>query len=458
MKEVLLTTSHSVPLTVPTVATDQLGPFRFGSFLDGVLLTNDQGKWHWLPQDVFTQFITGALESESAELKTLGSKGFVRSELQLDDYIATVRQRKKFLGEGPQKHQIWLDDQHGSLPIDTAKSIIDHLMQSTTQTITIEVIQRSAPIDAELLSFLLSYTSEKNRYESKVLKWGFRSPFFAVTEEILNILIEHNFTIYGELDSTKLLQTTETNSNDGTMKDNLLKLKAMATALQKSVPEIQIRLLVDQEHVRRSDDILQALHELGTNIVLLEPQQDANRAPSITAFKELFRATLQALLSDKYTITEGHARALAGSVLQHSKAPAVGYRSPSDAGTGIHCYNTKGQIFPNMQASKSGNTMFLLGQTEESNYQDVLQHATVKTLAVASLVDCLPGFSEHWSAPFLTVDPIAAYLETGDLFEKMPTSSRVKADIARLEVIFGILLQSDDTIRNALAEWPTEQQ
>ena len=448
-----MTISHPLALAVPTLATDKLSPFRFGTFQDGILLTNDQGKWHWLSQESFEKFITGHLDPEVEDYKELETKGFVRPALQLDQYSTTIRQRKEFLGAGPTVHQIWLDDQHGQLKIETAKAIVDHLMHSTTRELEIELIQQNKAIDHELFAFLLSYVQEKNRYESKKLHWTLRSTLSNIDEKVAVLLRDNQFTIHVALQSSTLVGTSASQSHKQ-MKENLQRLQNLAISNQKSSFFIKADCQIHKEHATDVDELLQILTEIGVRCVYINPQLYGDGALSNNDLAKLFRALLQQLLSGQYdNIVEGHTQSLLASIMRHNSQASVGYRSPNGAGLSIHSYDTAGRIFPNMQAAKLGDSMFLLGQVGETTYQEVMQHSTVKTLTVASLVECLPGLSEHWSAPFLSVDPISTYLHTGDLFEKMPTSPRVQSSLTRLEIIFEVLLQPDSDLHTKLTQW-----
>ena len=111
------------------------------------------------------------------------------------------------------------------------------------------------------------------------------------------------------------------------------------------------------------------------------------------------------------------------------------------------------RIYPNAQASQISESTLLLGTAGTSSYEDTMTHPNLKAIAAASVLDCIPVFNQHWATPFLSVDPVACYVQTGDLFEKLPTSSRVQVEIARIETLFDILLSSEETHRNTLEDW-----
>ena len=145
---------------------------------------------------------------------------------------------------------------------------------------------------------------------------------------------------------------------------------------------------------------------------------------------------------------------MASTLLRNAPSTNPNRRSPGGVGLNSHAYDTQGRIFPNAQAARLGEQGQLqIGVAGETSVQDTLNHPTLKTLAMASILDCMPGFQEHWATPFLSVDPVASYADTGDLFEKFPTSDRVQTDLFRLKTIVQIVLKDDNPLRKTLDSW-----
>ena len=145
---------------------------------------------------------------------------------------------------------------------------------------------------------------------------------------------------------------------------------------------------------------------------------------------------------------------LASCILRPDPSLHPERRSPGEAGLNVHAYDATGKIFPNATAFEMVNAdMFQLGTVGKTAFEDVLNHPTLKTLTMASVYDCLPGFSEHWATPFLSLDPLACYAQTGNLFETLPTSSRAKVALGQLETLFAILIEGNQEKSDRLDQW-----
>jgi hypothetical protein len=94
---------------------------------------------------------------------------------------------------------------------------------------------------------------------------------------------------------------------------------------------------------------------------------------------------------------------------------------------------------------EDGDPIFLLGHVSTTSAEDISEHPTIRSLMVASLTDCLPGYQHLWSAPYIGVDPVAAYQASGDLFPKMPTSASHRFTQAMVEAVFAYVIDAVNT-------------
>ena len=205
-----MSTSHTLSIPSQDCDADKLSYFRFGAFQAGVILTTDQGAWHWLDKENFSKFLAGTLNEDSTEYQDLHKKGFVRANTNLEDLSQVVRRRKSFLGTGPLLHQIYLHDSDGRLSMETAKSIVDHAMQSTTTSLQFELIQGDALLDEDLCDFIVGYATEKNRYEKKELHWTLNTSLNELSENAAKVIAKHQCGIHTQLPEGTNEQNTNT--------------------------------------------------------------------------------------------------------------------------------------------------------------------------------------------------------------------------------------------------------
>ena len=70
----------------------------------------------------------------------------------------------------------------------------------------------------------------------------------------------------------------------------------------------------------------------------------------------------------------------------------------------------------------------------ETSYEEIVTHPTVRAMAVASLQDTLPMCNTCWNKPYCGVRPTHNYMMSGDLFGQRPNTPKCKEHmfIARL--------------------------
>jgi len=96
----------------------------------------------------------------------------------------------------------------------------------------------------------------------------------------------------------------------------------------------------------------------------------------------------------------------------------------------------------------------VLGQAGESSYKDIVHHPVRRAIALASLIECLPGLSDHWAAPYLGVDPVQTFADTGDMFPHAPTHAGLARGVALAAAVISLLSDDDVTKVEALRAWP----
>ena len=62
-------------------------------------MTNDAGEWVLLTSEEFDAFLAGDIEAGHPKYVEFSSKGFVRSNFDLDDMANKVRRKKAFLNQ-----------------------------------------------------------------------------------------------------------------------------------------------------------------------------------------------------------------------------------------------------------------------------------------------------------------------------------------------------------------------
>jgi hypothetical protein len=448
------TATHTLALPRQPVDAERLSWLRFGNLGGGVLLTNDQGRWHHVTPDAFRAFLAGSLPEGDATLEALAAKGFVRDRVSLDEAAQTVRARKRFVGVGPTVHLIHLAGSEGALAVDTAKDVLDHVMLSTAHALELRLLAPGA-IDADLISFLLQYGTEKNRYEGKGLTWRLFADPSALTPAVESLLHDKRVQLVVRLDGPAELHdaqrdatATVPSADHATTRAALARLAAAGSARSRAESKPAAEVFIGAANVGHPEDVLAELIDAGVRRFRLHPIFAGPHAVSPGDFQTFYARFLDGLvraMRDGEPLVEDHTHTLLTRALRTEHGPDVETRAPCGQGMGMLVYDASGRIFPSEAARRladDGDELFLLGTAGVVSYKDCMAHPTLRTLALSSIVECLPGFSDHWSAPFCGVDPTAAYAATGDLFPRLHETPEVRAEQGMLEALFLTLISA----------------
>ena len=115
-------------------------------------------------------------------------------------------------------------------------------------------------------------------------------------------------------------------------------------------------------------------------------------------------------------------------------------------------YDHDGAIYPCDEArmlAAQGDTIFRIGGVGQS-MEDTLAHPTVKALALASMLDSIPGCESCWNRPFCGVCPMHTYSNCGDIFGQRPRSSMCKRFYATASMLIERLAADADGSTEAI--------
>ncbi|XOB65894.1 radical SAM protein [Deferribacteres bacterium DY0037] len=159
-------------------------PFNFIRQNDNILVTNDIGEHHILPNQEFNQYITGTLPVDSGTAQALESKFFLTSsqisENLIEHYAKRYRTKKRFLFDSTALHMVVLtyrcnqscrychasailknDTSESDMSIETAKKTVDFILSSPSPYIKIEFQGGEPTLNFEVLEFIVDYAKEK---------------------------------------------------------------------------------------------------------------------------------------------------------------------------------------------------------------------------------------------------------------------------------------------------------
>ena len=467
--------THTLELPSRPIDADQLAFFRFGEIAGRVLLTNDAGQWLFLDRESFGALLAGTLPAEHPARAELRDKGFLRHELDLDALSERIRRKKHFLGNGPHLHVVIttlrcnqdcrychasrtdMDQVQTDMSLETAKKVVDLAMQSTSDYVAFEYQGGEPTVNMDVLKFCVEYSREKNRYEGKTLDHSVVTNFTYMTEENAEWLLANDVLVCTSLDGPQELhdynRTWRTGLDAyGTVRTWMAYFNRRWVEMGRDphLWHVDALATLTRRSLEQWKDIVDLYVELGIRSVHLRPlnpfgfasktwdQIGYSTAEFLAAYEEALDYIID-LNKAGTTIIEGTAAVLLKKMLTPDDPNFVDIRSPVGSGTGQVAYNYDGTILPSDEGRMihaMGDPMFVLGQVGSTSYADVVGHPTVKSMAVASLLDSLPGCASCWNAPYCGVRPLHNYRQTGDLFAQRPNTPKCAEHMTIARLLF----------------------
>ncbi len=478
--------------TIEKFAQDKIAYFRFKRFEDGnYLITNEYGKFLWLNEDNFKNFVLDKLDMSGPIYKELKEKLFILDKEYLGRAIRQYAQQKSFLKFGPSLHIVVVtlrcnhkciychasaktcEDKGYDMDMKTAKQTVDTIFKTTNDAIAIEFQGGEPLLNWPVIEFIIKYAKEKNKLENKNLVFRLVSNFSLLDEDKKNFLINeevnfctsldgdeetHNFNrIYLEANSYQETVKWIKNINQAyddkyhDKKRNYFSIGALITVTRKTLGNYQkvIDTYIDLGFRNIS---LRYLNPFGfaadtQKTIWYDPQE----------FIEFYKKSLDYILQkniDGRIFYESQAVFHLRKILLNEEPNNLEMRSPCGAGIGQLAYNYNGDVYTcdeGRMIARMGDEMFKLGNIFTNNFEELINNDLCKSICSASCTDGLAGYNENVYKPYLGVCPIYNYSIHGNIFPAMKTSFRWQIDEAMIEYLF--LKMKDKKILDIFTEW-----
>lgn len=473
------TKTRTVSVRRLPLVTDALAFFRWGEVAGRMIVTNDAGQWHMLEKPDFEKLLAGQIVEGHPEHAALRAKGFLRDGLDVDDLASRVRRKKSFLSYGPHLHIVIttlrcnqsckychasrtdMDRVDTDMSIATAKKVVDHAMQSTSPAINFEFQGGEPTANFDAIKFIVEYSREKNKVEKKELVHSLVTNMTFMTEEKAEWLIANDVLVCTSLDGpqhvhdwNRAWKQSPDNVHDHGWKGSkagayetvrhwiaYFNRRYVELGRDPQLWHVDALMTTTKKTLESWKEVVDLYAELGMHTIHLRPLNPYGFALAtwkaigytpleyLDFYAKALDYIIQINREKKITFVEGTAATFLAKMLTPDDPNFVDIRSPCGAGTGQVAYNYDGKLFTCDEARMTaamGNDLFQIGEVGTTTYPEMIQHPTVRAMAVASLQDSLPGCHTCWNKPFCGVCPMHNYMKQGDIFGQRPTSPKCK--------------------------------
>jgi radical SAM protein with 4Fe4S-binding SPASM domain len=472
--------ADSVAPSPSTIATDQLGFFRWGRVAEKVLITTDGGDWVFLSEPEFGQLLAGEIVEGHPRFAELQAGGFLRQGLDIDALARRLGRRVRHVANGPERHVVTLRDARIDLDRETAERIVEFALQTTSPTVSFELHGHAGePLNNVAgVRHLVEFARATNkRAAGKTLRFTLVTNFSGMTAETAEWLVANDVVVRTWLDGAAELHDgnrawTEAGAHADVVRwiewfggryrelgrdpeDRYVDARVTVTRRTLSA----WRELIDEYVARGMRSIhLRPLGPLGVDAAVWKTI--GYTAEEYVAFYERAFGYIVELNRRGVRLAESTASTFLNKILG-SGDPAVGdVRSPCSAGTSEVAYGVDGRVFPGDEARRVdafGDPIFALGNVRELTIGAVVRHPTVRAIAAASLLDAQPMCADCWNKPYCGFSPVSTYVREGDLFGQRPRCFECKEHMAVSRTLFAVLgNESDRETAEILRRWTTK--
>ncbi len=468
-----------------------LGFFRFREVNDHYLLVGETGRWIFLTPDDFASLIRGDLPTESPLYKELADRNLLRPGLNVAKEVRDYQTKNRFTLAGPTLHILiatlrcnhvcrychasreGMDRTEFDMTPETADKVLDLVFQTTAKDITIE-FQGGEPLaNYPLVQYVIEQANERNKEAGKRLAFSLVTNLSLLNDEMLDYLLDHHVQICTSVDGPEDLHNKNRTFTCGDSYAETLHWMRRANegyaarGLDPSLYHVEALLTVTRQSLERHKEIVDTYIEHDLTALFLRPLNPFGFAKGTFAkigytadeFLEFYFKALDYIIERNKQgddILERFAAIFLTKMLTPHDPNYLDIRSPCGAGIGQVAYNYDGRVFTcdeGRMVAQMGDDAFVIGDAATSQYKDVMEHETVKAIAVASCLDGLPDCIDCAYNVFCGTCPVFNYTEQGNIFQSAPTNEKCRIHKAIMDRLFGLLQEGDPETVEILTRW-----
>lgn len=465
--------------------------FRYRKVGPKWVVTNDHGAYTLLDDSQIADLIEGRVRPGSSLAEELTAKGFLVSDADMARLASDYDRRVSFLYRGPILHIVVvtlrcnevcrychasrasLKETETDMTISTAEKVVDLVLRAPCDTLTIEFQGGEPLVNWEVVTHIVEYGLAGARALGKRLMFTLVTNLSLMDEERLKWLLDHKVQISTSLDGPKDLHDHLRKLAGGSAYEETVRwMRRIADAYRErgmdpEIYHVEALATITSEHLKRPRELVDEYVKQGCRAIFLRPlnpfgfakNQSERLGYTGREFLEFYREAFDYILDLNrrgVEILERLAGIFLTKVLTPDDPNYMDIRSPCGAGIGQIAYNYDGSIFTcdeGRMVHQMGDDAFLIGRADENSFEEVVTHETVKTLALASCLDSLPGCAGCAYKPYCGTCPVYNYTEQGNIFPQNPTNDRCAIYMGVQDHLFRYIIEGDPQVLDIFRRW-----
>lgn len=457
--------------------------FNFKEFNNEYLITNDLGRYMFLSNDDFKDFVCCRTDLRSEVGKLLVDNLFAyqtSSDSFIDNSIFHYRNAKNYLFASTGLHIFVITDSCNMscrycqaqnecpkttklMSAEVAKKASDIALSSPQKAITIEFQGGEPLLNFEIIKYAVLYI-EKNKKDKNV-DFSIVTNLTLLTDEIIDFIKEHHINISTSIDGPMQLHNYNRPcvNGSGSFEKTLQSLSKLKDA-DISVGAIQT---TTKRSLQYTKEIINTYVSLGFNNIFIRPLSPLGYAKQnwstigytakefVDFYKNCFDYIISLNLNGIY-IRENHAALFLNKILTGVSPNYMELRSPCGASVGQLAYYYDGEIFTcdeGRMMQEMGNPVFKLGDVFKSSYNDLMNSSICKKVCSSSVLESLPKCCDCVYQPYCGVCPVVNYAMNQDLIFRDWHNYRCEIYAGMLDKLFEVLQKNDKNQIEILRKW-----
>lgn len=474
---------------IPEVHNERLMPFRWRELGGRVLLTNDAGEHAWLDREAFGDYLAGSLSEDAPPFLELQSRNLIRSSDAEKKVLDRIQARSNHLFSGPNLHIIILTLRcnqncvycHASrkplkskgydMDLETAARVLDVIFQSPSPELTIEFQGGEPALNFDVLRYVVEEAYQRTAGGGRELYFSLVNNLSTLTQEQIDFLVDRGVMICTSIDGPAAVHDRNRRFvKHSSHAEALKKIKAFAQAYRKrgfdpELAYVNALATVSKSALKRPEAVVDEYVRLGHKVIHLRPLNPFGMGLKVWSregytaqdFLDFYIRALDYIIElnrQGTEIMEKMASLMLTRILTQQDPNYMDLRSPCGAGLGQLAYNYDGRVYTcdeGRMVGAMGDDLFCIGDVNRDGYAEIISHAGVRSMCVASCLECLPGCSDCVYAPYCGVCPVYNYIMEGDLVARSPDNDRCRIQKGILDHLFMRL--SEPGMEDLLLRW-----
>lgn len=403
----------------------ELNFYRYKLYNDNqYLLTTDDANHIFLNKESFNKLKSGKIDSEELYDKLI-KIGIIINEENFEQIVQNTRKRYSFLTNGTSLHiviptsrcnlgckycfaqpdSIDANKEETDLDVKTAKKIVEFIMQSHSNAITIEFQGGEATARYDLVKLMTNHAKELNKKYQKDLRLTIVSNLTLMNDEMINWFVDNDVTICTSLDGPKEVHDAnriihikdgkEVGTYESVIK-GINKINRLCKEKKKTW-KCGALMTITKNSLEYPKEIIDEYIKLDLNLVDIRSLThvgeaiEENNKPflySKSEFEKFYTESMKYIeeLKEKgIEINERTKQLYETKILERVPSYHTDYESPCGAATGQIVYHSNGDIYTCHEAL--GRDEFNLGNVYKDNWDSIFNKQETAKAILNSMLE-----------------------------------------------------------------------